>query len=432
MVPSSESRFRVLGKTTPRKDGVGKVTGQERYVTDLTLPRMLHGRIVSSPYAHARIKSIDTRAAEAMGAVCLTFADIPDVRYNERIVTVPWALHKDHYVLADKVRRMGEAVAAVAAETAALAEQAARAIRVEYEPLPVLTDPTAAMQPGAAPIYDTVMLGDKEIQIENNTACARDIVEGDPAAAFAQADVIVEGVFRTPKIYHGQMETKSVVCRPESDGGITVWPTTQSIHNVRILLGQIFNIPLSKVNVVRVPIGGTFGSSIQMNSPIPIGVALALKARRPVKLVLTREEDMHEHTNYPVEIHLRLAARADGTLLGAEMDLVTDIGAHIVQGYSFLGVSRGVARVALPAPQPALSRRGGLYQQVPIVRHAGVWQPTGHVRGRVVDGRPGAAAGHGPHRAAAEELRGPGRHVLGPGAAGALGGAERWGGPTAA
>jgi xanthine dehydrogenase molybdenum-binding subunit len=341
MDSASEGCFRVLGKATPRKDGIGKVTGQERYVTDLTLPRMLHGRIVSSPYAHARIKSIDTSAAEALGAVCLTFADIPDVRYNERIVTVPWALHKDHYVLADKVRRMGEAVAAVAAETEALAEQAARAVRVEYEPLPVLIDPVAAMQPGAAPIYDTVMLGDKEIRIENNIACARDITEGDPAAAFAEADLIVEGVFRTPKIYHGQMETKSVLCRPESDGGITVWPTTQSIHNVRILLGQIFGIPLSKVNVVRVPIGGTFGSSIQMNSPIPIGVALALKARRPVKLVLTREEDMHEHTNYPVEIRLRLAARQDGTLLGAEMELITDIGAHIVQGYSFLGVCAG-------------------------------------------------------------------------------------------
>ena len=127
--------YRFLGHITQRKDGLAKVTGQEQYVTDLNLPRMWHARLVSSPYAHARIKSIDTSAAEAMGAVCLTFADVPDVRYNERIVTVPWALHKDHYVLADKVRRMGEAVAAVAAETEALAERAARAVRVEYEPL---------------------------------------------------------------------------------------------------------------------------------------------------------------------------------------------------------------------------------------------------------------------------------------------------------
>ena len=336
-----QSNFNVVGKQTRRKDGVARVTGQEQYTTDVTLPRMLHGRIISSPYAHARIVRVDTRAAEAMGAVCLTFADVPKIRYNERIITVPWALHKDHTVLADKVRRMGEAAAAVAAETEALAEQAARAVVVEYEPLPVVTDPIAAMQPGAAALYDTVMLGDKEIPIQNNIACTRDILEGDVEAAFADADIVVQGEFRTPKIYHAQLEPKAVVCRPEGNGGITVWATTQSIHNVRIVLGAIFGIPLSKVDVIRIPVGGAFGSSIQMNSPIPIGVALALKARRPVKLALTREEDMHDHTKYPAIIRLKIAARRDGTLLGADQELIADIGAHIIQGYSYLGVTAG-------------------------------------------------------------------------------------------
>ncbi len=109
----------------------------------------------------------------------------------------------------------------------------------------------------------------------------------------------------------------------------------------RILLGQIFDIPLSKIDVRRMPVGGTFGSCIQMNSPVPICAALALKARRPVKLSLTREEDMHDHTKYPSQIALKIAARKDGTLLGAEMNLVADIGAHIVQAYSFLGVCVG-------------------------------------------------------------------------------------------
>ncbi len=204
--------FNVVGQATRRKDGVARVTGQELYTTDVSLPRMLHGRLVSSPYAHARILRVDTSAAEAMGAVCLTFADIPKIRYNERIITVPWALHKDHYVLADKVRRMGEAVAAVAAETEELAEKAARAVVVEYEPLPVITDPVQAMQPGAVALYDTVLLGENEIAIQNNIACSRDITEGDIAAAFAEADVIVEGEFHTPKIYHAQMEPKAVVC----------------------------------------------------------------------------------------------------------------------------------------------------------------------------------------------------------------------------
>ncbi len=336
-----QHEFHTVGQVTPRKDGVARVTGQEKYTVDISLPHMLHGRILASPYAHARITHIDASAAEALGAVVITWDDIPHVCYNERIITIPQVLHKDHYVLADKVRRMGEAVAAVAAETEELAEKAVRAIQVEYEVLSVLTDPIAAMQPGAEPIYDTVLWGAEETRIENNVACERTVEEGDVAQAFAAADVVVEGTFKTPKIYHAQMETKSVVCRPEPDGGLTVWPTTQSIHNVRILLGQIFDIPLSKINVIRVPIGGTFGSSIQMNPPIPICAALALKARRPVKLTLTREEDAHDHTRYGTQIHLKLAARRDGTLLGAEMDLVADIGAHNIQAYSFLGVSIG-------------------------------------------------------------------------------------------
>jgi xanthine dehydrogenase molybdenum-binding subunit len=331
----------IVGSVTPRKDGFARVTGQEQYTVDISLPRMLHGRILSSPYAHARVKSMDVSAAEAMGAVVITFDDIPKVRYNERIITIPKMLHRDHYVLADKVRRMGEAVAAVAAETEELAEQAVRAIHVDYEVLPVLTDPVEAMAPDAVAIYDTVLWGDQEIEIANNIACERQVEEGDPERAFAEADVVVEGHFETSKIYHAQMETKSVVCRPEPDGGLTVWPTTQSIHNVRILLGEIFSIPLSKVNVKRVPVGGTFGSSIQMNPPIPICAALALKARRPVKLTLTREEDAHDHTRYGTRIDLKLAARKDGTLTGAQMRLITDVGAHNIQPYSFLGVSIG-------------------------------------------------------------------------------------------
>lgn len=333
--------FHIVGKITPRKDAVARVTGRELYSVDITLPHMLYGRIVASPYAHARIKSIDATEAEALGAVVITWDDVPHVRFNQRIVTVPAVLHRDTTVLADKARRLWEPVAAVAAETEALAEKAARAVKVEYEPLPVLTDPIEAMQPGAVPIHETVLWGDKEIRIENNIACMRQIEEGDVDRAFAEADVIVEGTFRTNKIYHMQLEPKTAVCRPEPDGGLTVWTTTQSIHNVRILLGQIFGIPLSKINVIRIPVGGTFGSGIQMNTPIPICAALALKAGRPVKLSLTREEDFYEHVDYPVQVHLKLAARRDGTLLGAEMELITDIGAHNIQPYSFLGVCVG-------------------------------------------------------------------------------------------
>ncbi len=333
--------FDVLGKESRRKNAVARVTGQERYSVDVVLPRMLHGRVLVSPYAHARISAINATRARAMGAVVLTFDDIPRVRYNERIITTPPVLHKDFYVLADKVRYRGEAVAAVAAETEELAEKAVRAIEVEYQPLPAYTDAWEAMAPDAEPIHDMVLWGGEPLRIENNVACRRDIEEGDVDAAFARADVVVQGSFETPKIYHAQMEPKTAICRPEPDGGLTLWCTTQSIHNVRIVLGEIFDIPLSKINVKRVPIGGTFGSSIQMNPAIPIAAALALASRRPVKLSMTREEDAHDHARYGTKIDLKLAATKDGTLLGADMDLIADTGAHNIQPYSFLGVCVG-------------------------------------------------------------------------------------------
>ncbi len=339
---TKKDAFNVVGHATRRKDGIARVTGQEQYTVDLALPRMLYGRYVASPYAHAIVKRVDASAAEALGAVVITWDDAPHVPFNERIVSVPWVLHKDRTVLADKVRRMGEPVAAVAAETEELAERAARAVVVEYEPLPVVTDPWEAMQPDAPQLYDTVAYGLGEtVKVANNIISARDINQGDIEQAFAEADVFVEGHFKTPKIYHMQMEPKGAVCKPEPDGGFTLWCTTQSIHNVRIILGQVFNIPLSKIDVRRMAVGGTFGSSIQMNTVIPVTVALALKAGRPVKISLTREEDMHDHSKYPSDIQLKIAAKRDGTLLGAEMAVVADIGAHIIQGYSYLGVCAG-------------------------------------------------------------------------------------------
>jgi xanthine dehydrogenase molybdenum-binding subunit len=335
------SAMTAIGRSTPRLDGAAKVTGAEVYASDVTVPRMWHARVLRSPHAHARIESIDTSGAEALGAVCLTFADVPKVKYNERIVSTPPYLYRDRYVLADKARHVGEAIAAVAAPTEALAERALRALKVEYDVLEPLVEPARAMRPGAEPIHATVRLADADVPIEGNIAVARTIELGDVAAGFAAADLVIEREYVTSRIYHAQMETKSVVCQPEPDGGITVWPTTQSIHNTRQLLGEIYGLPLHKVNVKRVAIGGTFGSSIQMNSVIPICVGLALKARRPVKLVSTREEDMYDHVRYGTTITLKLGATRDGRLTAGHMRVLADIGGHNIQAYPLLSVMAG-------------------------------------------------------------------------------------------
>ncbi|MBI4674590.1 MAG: xanthine dehydrogenase family protein molybdopterin-binding subunit [Chloroflexi bacterium] len=333
--------YQTLGNNYHRKDGIAKVTGREVYASDVILPRMWYARVVRSPYAHARVKSIDKRDAEVMGAVVLTYDDVPHLKYNERIVSTPPFLYRDRTVLADKARHVGEAIAAVAAPTEQLAEKALRALKIEWEILPHYTDPDAAQAEGAEPIHDFIVLNGENKPIQNNVAVTRTVEVGNIAEGFAQADRIFEREFLTSRIYHAQMETKSCGCDPAPDGSITVYPTTQSIHNVRQLLGEIFSIPLHKVNVKRVAIGGTFGSSIQMNSIIPICVALALKAKCPVKLVSTREEDMYDHVRYQTKLKLKVGVTRDGRITAGHIQAIADIGGHNIQAYPLLSVLAG-------------------------------------------------------------------------------------------
>ncbi|MFB6185483.1 MAG: xanthine dehydrogenase family protein molybdopterin-binding subunit, partial [Halobacteriaceae archaeon] len=324
-----------------RKDGAAKVTGQVTYTSDIQLPNMWHAAVVRSPHPHAQVKSIDTSDAEAMGAVCITPEDVPDVQYNERTISLPEATFQDKQILTDHPRQINDGVAAVAAPTPELAEKAATAIDVEYERLDHVLDPESATAADAPTIHESVIRDGEVVQIENNIAVKRDLEDGDVEAAFAASDHVFEETFKTGRTYHAQMETKATVCRPEPDGGITVWPTTQTIHNVRQLLGDIFDIQLSQINVKKTPLGGSFGSSIQMNSVTPIAVALARKADRPVKLVASRDEDFYDHCRYPTTISLQIGVTADGTIKAGKMDVTTDIGSHHIQAYPFLGVIGG-------------------------------------------------------------------------------------------
>jgi xanthine dehydrogenase molybdenum-binding subunit len=334
--------FHFLGRDYPRKEGKARVTGREVYSSDIDFPGLLYGRILRSPYPHARITRIDTAAAEAMGAVVVSFRDTPDACFNVRQVSVPRSTCKDWQVFSDHLRQVGDPFAAVAAETPELAARAAAAVEVTYEPLPAYLSIEAALKARKGEqVHERIYIEDRAIDIENNIACTREVVEGDAEAGFREADVIVENEFSTPRVYHAQLEPKACVCRPEPDGGITVWPTTQALHNTRILLGQIFGLPLNKVNVVRVPGGGHFGSGIHTNPVILITVALALKAGRAVKIVQSREEDMLDHCRYPTRYRLKLGARRDGTLVAGEMEAWVDIGCHHIQALAYLGVLAG-------------------------------------------------------------------------------------------
>ena len=257
-----KEQFDVIGKRFDIKN-IGKVNGEEVYSCDVNIPGQLYAVVLRSPYPHAEIKKIDYTEAEKMGAICIGPDDVPDTLYNERIVSIPDKTYRDRTVLPkDKVRHVGEAIAACAAETEEKAFAALKKIKVEWgkkwEPVVTLDD---AMDSKAPAIYDQVYLGEKKVDVKNNLACERNIAVGDVEEGFKEANIVVDETFSVQRVYRMQMETKSEVCMPEPNRGITLWTTTQGIHNVRILLGQIFGLPLSRINVKRMTLWGSFGST---------------------------------------------------------------------------------------------------------------------------------------------------------------------------
>jgi len=334
---SSNETYRVLGKDTIRKDGIAKVTGQEKYASDISFPNMLHARMLKSPHPHARVKSIDVSAAEAMEAYTITFEEIPEDKYCPRLVSTPDSTYKDWRVLTGKPLYVGDPVAAVAAETEEEAQAALEAVKVEYEALDAVFDALESMEPGREPLHDEIILEDEVLKVENNVACRLEVEEGDAEEGFRESDVIVERTYRTNRRYHDQLETKSVVVRPEAGGGITIWSTTQTIHNTRLLLHEVFGIPMGKIRVVKVALGGSFGSSIHVNPVVMAATALALKTLRPVKMTYTREEDLHDHCSYQMIFKLKLGATKEGKLTAGRLEAFLDIGAHQIQAYPLLG-----------------------------------------------------------------------------------------------
>jgi xanthine dehydrogenase molybdenum-binding subunit len=320
------------------------------FASDFSLPTMLHARMLKSPYPHARVKSIDVSGAEALGATVVTFEETPRVRYCPRLVSVPSATYKDWLVLTGKPKYVGEPIAAVAAETEEMAQRALEAIEVEYERLEAAFDAVDSMGMRDL-IHEEIELENEALKVDRNIGCTLEITEGDVEEGFREADVVIERTYRTNRRYHNQLETKTAVVRPEPDGGVTIWSTTQTIHNSRLLIHDIFGIPVGKIRVVKVALGGSFGSSIHVNPPVPIAVALALKSRRPVRLSYTREEDHHDHCSYQMIFKLKLGAKKDGTLTAGHLDAVLDIGAHQIQAYPLLGCVVGwwVSLYKLPA-----------------------------------------------------------------------------------
>ena len=322
-----------VGRSMARADAAEKLRGDAQYVGDLVVPRMLHGKVLRSPYPHARIVSIDTTAAEAMPGVVsiLTAADLMDIDpfYGHAI--------KDRPILAiDRVRFAGEPVAAVAAADQATAEAAVRAIVVEYDDLPVVATVDAALAADAPLVHDgPLRAGDFHglgtLGERDGNVCYRYTIDrGDVEAVFAEADIVVEGDYRFPAAYQYAMETHSVVAQVDADG-IRIWATCQHPFLVRAEIAALFGVPLGRVRINVPYLGGGFGSKSYTKME-PITVALARKAGRPVRIVNRVDESMVTTRRHNMTARVRTAATSDGRLLARDVQAWFDTGAYADNG----------------------------------------------------------------------------------------------------
>ena len=337
--------FKVVGSRPIRHDGADKVTGQAKYGADIQLPGLLFGKILRSPYAHARIKSIDVSKALALPGVhaVVTAADWeqPSGKVED---LAEGSIHNLRFlsnnVLAyEKVLYKGHAIAGVAAEGAHLAEQAAALIEVEYEVLPPVVNFTNAMAEDAPVLHDRLeslsnpglrsggYKSDSDDSKGTNVANRFDFKLGDVERGFNESDVIVEKTVSTAAVHQGYIEPHTGTAMWNTDGSLTVWSSTQGHFNVRDLLSRMLGMPVSKIRVIPMEIGGGFGAKGIVYSE-PVAALLAKKANRPVKVTMSRTEVFEASgPTSGTNISVKLGASQDGKLLAAEAHLIYESGA---------------------------------------------------------------------------------------------------------
>ena len=333
--------FRTIGKATPKRDGAEKVTGRTQFLHDVTLPRMTHGAILRTRLPHARIRRIDTARARALpGVVAVITAD--------EVVQHPFGFAKDHLALKGgkaggaKVRCIRDELAAVAAETEEIARRAVELIEVEYEELPVVLDPDAALRPGAPLVHEE--LGTNLVNLRYQ------FTHGDVDGAFARAHTVVQGSYRLNYVTTACMGTMVAIASWSPDGSLSMWSTTQVPFLYQRDLAEALGITGDRVRVLQPPVGGNFGRGLDLYPIDIIAALLARRAERPVRIAFQRiEEFVASPTREPCVIHLRTAADRDGRLTARDARVVIDNGAYVSWGsttpYVMLSTTAGLYRV---------------------------------------------------------------------------------------
>ncbi len=329
----------LIGKRIPKMDAPEKAGGRTRYIHDINLPGQLYGKILRSTQVHAKIRSIDTRAAKALPGVhaVITAADVPWQR--------PIGVAKDHLPLkTDRVRSPRDEIAAVAADSPEIAEAALKLIRVEYEPLPALIDPVEALKPGAPLIHPEPHGGDGGPALKpgapiafagkpDNVAMTFEYAQGDVVQGEASSDVVIEDVFHLHYVTHCCMGVSGVIAEFDATGNLLLYSNTQVPFLHKREFAELLNIDPGRIRIIQPPIGGGFGSKLDIYPFEPIAIFLAKATRRPVKLVFTREEEFAASpTRQPVLLKLRSGCTKDGTLTFRAVETLHDNGAYTSWG----------------------------------------------------------------------------------------------------
>lgn len=312
----------VVGQSVPRPDAREKVTGRAVYTDDLRVPGMLHGALLGSPHAHARILAYDTSRARALPGVraVLTAEDLPPVDLGPVI--------KDQPLLArGKVRYAGEPVAAVAAVDPATARRALALIDIRYEVLPAVLDVEEALRPDAPVLHAPPADGPP------NVATRIRLVEGEPDAMWARCDAIIDDVYETPAQQHVYLEPCTTLAEVDRDTGrITLHTSTQTAFRVQAVTAEALALPMSRIRVQVPRVGGAFGGKVESTNQ-PITAALAKAAGAPVRLTFSRTDDMRMmRSRHGARIHMRTGATRDGRILARQVRILFDTGAYADDG----------------------------------------------------------------------------------------------------